>query len=603
MVGMTAMTIDLGTMYIARTELQRSADAAVLGAVCKLAKYKSGAALANARDEAERIVEANPVNGKSMKLDLAKDVEFGQGLWDANLGKHVFVPGETASNAIRVTIRMTQGSPNGPLNLMFARVLGRSYADLSVRSAAMLAPRDTVFVNDTSSSMSSDSRLDKYGISPTNLWNIWVCLPIEKGNNGVGNGIDPPPPGNPPINDDYGTGPGDPGNRGGADPKTDPGLKGPTWGRLYNWGTLETTGYDPASDPGLEYLPYNATWNSITLANWLAAVGYNSRELNALLSSQFDDNGSGTGRWKYRVAVALGLARWDSGMKDGLWSTLPSGYTSSTKGNGNNILDAGELAWLVSFPYKDGSSKADMDYWMDYIDSYMGPLGTGTALYQADPAFQYRFGLKTFVNYLQERWLTNSQCADLAKTPQQPLQAVKTSVSDYITETLTSLGEDQASLVVYGTTASKEVGLTKKVDDVSTRLRQMQAAHYDGESNLGGAIKQAISELTSSRARPNATKAIFLLSGSEPNVTSTGSIGTVGGEQYVLDQIQAAINKRIRVYVISIGSNVDRALMQQIAAMTGTTEYYAGATIEEYTNSLPEILSELNLKRGPRLIE
>jgi hypothetical protein len=37
-----------------------------------------------------------------------------------------------------------------------------------------------------------------------------------KGNNGVGNGVDPQPPGNPPINDGPGTGPGNPGNRGGA---------------------------------------------------------------------------------------------------------------------------------------------------------------------------------------------------------------------------------------------------------------------------------------------------------------------------------------------------------------------------------------------------
>lgn len=37
-----------------------------------------------------------------------------------------------------------------------------------------------------------------------------------KGNNGVGNGIDPQPPGNPPINDGPGTSPGNPGNQGGA---------------------------------------------------------------------------------------------------------------------------------------------------------------------------------------------------------------------------------------------------------------------------------------------------------------------------------------------------------------------------------------------------
>ena len=36
------------------------------------------------------------------------------------------------------------------------------------------------------------------------------------GNNGVGNGLDPQPPGNPPANDGPGTGPGHPGNKGGA---------------------------------------------------------------------------------------------------------------------------------------------------------------------------------------------------------------------------------------------------------------------------------------------------------------------------------------------------------------------------------------------------
>ena len=35
----------------------------------------------------------------------------------------------------------------------------------------------------------------------------------EKGNNGVGNGIDPQPPGNPKVNDGPGTSPGNPGNK------------------------------------------------------------------------------------------------------------------------------------------------------------------------------------------------------------------------------------------------------------------------------------------------------------------------------------------------------------------------------------------------------
>ena len=44
---------------------------------------------------------------------------------------------------------------------------------------------------------------------------------IQKGNNGVGNGIDPQPPGNPPCNDCVGTGPGNPGNKGGPESKGD----------------------------------------------------------------------------------------------------------------------------------------------------------------------------------------------------------------------------------------------------------------------------------------------------------------------------------------------------------------------------------------------
>ncbi len=44
----------------------------------------------------------------------------------------------------------------------------------------------------------------------------YVSPTMPKGNNGVGNGVDPQPPGNPPVNDGPGTGPGNPGNRGGA---------------------------------------------------------------------------------------------------------------------------------------------------------------------------------------------------------------------------------------------------------------------------------------------------------------------------------------------------------------------------------------------------
>jgi hypothetical protein len=56
-----------------------------------------------------------------------------------------------------------------------------------------------------------------------------------KGNNGVGNGLDPQPPGNPPINDGHGTSPGHPGNKGGHD--------------YYSGGYYERDRYEGGSDP------------------------------------------------------------------------------------------------------------------------------------------------------------------------------------------------------------------------------------------------------------------------------------------------------------------------------------------------------------------
>ena len=70
---------------------------------------------------------------------------------------------------------------------------------------------DVKTVNQNAQSFKTGSELavmrlgeDKKKISPT------------KGNNGVGNGVDPQPPGNPPINDGPGTSPGNPGNKGGT---------------------------------------------------------------------------------------------------------------------------------------------------------------------------------------------------------------------------------------------------------------------------------------------------------------------------------------------------------------------------------------------------
>ena len=55
--------------------------------------------------------------------------------------------------------------------------------------------------------------VDKFGFQSRQAVMVQSSTTKTKGNNGVGNGIDPAPPGNPKPNDGPGTGPGNPGNK------------------------------------------------------------------------------------------------------------------------------------------------------------------------------------------------------------------------------------------------------------------------------------------------------------------------------------------------------------------------------------------------------
>ena len=133
------------------------------------------------------------------------------------------------------------------------------------------------------------------------------------------------------------------------------------------------------------------------------------------MSDQYD----GDGAWPYRVACALGLADWYSGHSGGLWETL--GVPPGDTGNGNNWVGSSETEWTVAFGDRSLSSSASI--WTDYINSYMG--SSSTQLYYTNHSFRYRFGPKTFINYLMERRPENYRTPELAETPHQPMKAVK----------------------------------------------------------------------------------------------------------------------------------------------------------------------------------
>jgi hypothetical protein len=76
----------------------------------------------------------------------------------------------------------------------------RTFLVRAGKFAAVVPPAMTLLLSTT---MNSAAIAQSAGPAPSG----------PKGNNGVGNGVDPQPPGNPPINDGPGTGPGMPAAR------------------------------------------------------------------------------------------------------------------------------------------------------------------------------------------------------------------------------------------------------------------------------------------------------------------------------------------------------------------------------------------------------
>ena len=596
LIGFAAITVDVGAMYNARNDLQRTADAAALAAAQRLTEYTTSDPLELARTTAAEFVRSNAVFGKEVDIDMESDVVFGRANYNAVTNTYSFTPTTTMPDAVRVRVRMAEDAPNAPMSLFFAQVFGHHTKDLSAEATAMLVPRDIAVVADLSASHSDDSELRHYQSTEVNLFDVWAALPVNRGVSGVGDGVYPIPAGdpeNPPA--DPGVGPGGPGDT--LDPGAAPGggQVGPTFGWMYYWGTELDSSYNPTSDPGLIYLPRSVNWTDAELQTMLNNVGYSDAEVSALMNKAYDGSKDSSGQygWTNRVAVALGLARWDSGIPGGLWESVPVGQRKS--GNNNAWPAAAELTWLVPYPYDGGS-------WSDYIYNYM--RSTSNYMYDANPNFRYRFGVKTFVNYLQEKYPEHDNVPDFADTPQQPMKAVKDSVHHMMTKLYDLETDDHVSLEVYGTTARHEVNLTNDYFSVSERLMSLQAGHYDTFTNIGGGIQEAIEELSSGRARPGARKVIILLTDGKANVNEQGETSDYGGGRtYALSKAQAAATQGIRIYTVSVGSDGDQDLMRDVAEVGAGEMFHAEGSIEEYSAQLDQIFETLGGRRPVELIQ
>jgi Flp pilus assembly protein TadG/uncharacterized protein YegL len=556
MIAFAALSVDVGMMYNAKADLQRAADAAAMAAASRLTALEQGSPIALAQQAAKQTAAANPIISQSPTITNS-DIVFGRANIDLTTLQVTFTPTTVVPNAVRVTVRKEQGSPNGPLALYFARIFGRHFTDVRASATAAVSPRDIALVSDISGSLVFDSTFRRWETTHINIFEVWDALP---------------------------GGAGDPGSTWApSEVHTDVAQSaGPAWGFFKKMGfgddPADQDTYSVNGDPGLISLPYGQTWTDTALASYMADMQYSADEIDAILDP---DN---TSYYENRVAIALGLATWNSGMPGGRWEVLGQ----SKVGNGNGYFGGSEVQYVEGFLSRSASDAANI--WDDYIDRYANK----------NSPFRYQYGVKTMLDYVLEHRRSQSQTPELANVPVQPMQAIKDATRFMVDLLNNAQSFDQISLELYSTKGTHSVDLTHNFSEVTSVL---DGSNASGSTNMGAGMQRAIEELTSSRARPEARKVMVLITDGRANINEYGKYSESGGRAYAIAQAHQAKANNIQIVTISVGQGADQQIMEDIASITSGTHFHAEGTIDQYSSQLEQIFAAVGGRRTVELIE
>ncbi len=139
--GLAALAVDMGYLYNAKAEAQRTADAAALAAAAAMFD-EAGLNQARAVTVAGQVAGHNPVMSQPITLQQM-DVVLGR-------KDNLFVPdapfvavADNTSNAVSVTVHCTQARGSA-MPVFFAGIFGKDHADVSATAIAGRLPVSTV---------------------------------------------------------------------------------------------------------------------------------------------------------------------------------------------------------------------------------------------------------------------------------------------------------------------------------------------------------------------------------------------------------------------------------------------------------------------------
>lgn len=388
---------------------------------------------------------------------------------------------------------------------------------------------------------------------------------------------------------------------------------GPLLGHMNTWGTAETgPSWQCASDPGLVQLGRNSTW-SLTrgyLSQNLMANGYGaytSDEVTAINSSRYDGSAAD---YRRRVRVALGLDRWKSGKSKG-----------QAGGNGDNKIDPGELESLVPYPSDTSNPRTcckevggNWDAYINYVMDSMSSMSRYDGRdYFGSSALRYRYGLKTWVDYLQEEQESTTQSPGLGGAPAQPMGAVSDAVKTCLSIIHELEGDDHVGMASYGTVGyspqEKPNHMSWLVDDVEvirSKVGLLQPGMWSSNTNVAQGIDSGTRVLfDSQQARWNAAKIMILLTDGIANQVRENP--TYWDEPQARDDARTsaadARARGVQIYTVSVGALADTELMTDIAAIGGGEHKHAEGSISSYERELQKIFEDLGGKRPVVLVE
>jgi len=140
LVALTALSVDIARLFVARNQLQNAADAAALAGAGKLGSYIAPSWSA-AQAAALTALQRNKAMGA-----LLQQGTIESGFWpiggEGPLRPHGQGPGtpQLGENpGVRVTISLANGVNGGPVNLLFAPVFQRYLASVSASAVAVVA--------------------------------------------------------------------------------------------------------------------------------------------------------------------------------------------------------------------------------------------------------------------------------------------------------------------------------------------------------------------------------------------------------------------------------------------------------------------------------